>query len=152
MTPESLRGRFPVVQPLSPEYKRGDAFHVSAASRDGKERYAVAVVHARLAPEAREALAWLCRTWGRDGGLRKLDGAPVRYKKRAALGIGDFCVSNQGEVREDGTVAPGSDERAIFFLRGNTAAMVMAEAPGGSAMEVAKWLDKLIMDALSGGE
>lgn len=162
VTAESLRGRFPIVSPLSPRYGREDAFHVCLSSRDGKERCAVAVLHARSAAEAREALAWLCLTGGDCGGLRKIGGEPARFKKRPSLAIGDFCVSNQGEVREDGTVAPGGDEREIYFLRGNTAAMVRAlppapgagagAAPGGSAVATAKRLDGIIKEALAAGQ
>ena len=164
-TAKNLQGRFPIVSPLGSSGTRDDFFRVCLGSRDGKERYAVAVLHARSAPEAREALALLCLTAGDIPGARPRDAMPPRFRKRADLGIGEFCVGNQGEVREDGTVLPRSDEQEIFFMRGNTAVMVRVlpdalgnptvpppPVPATSAVALAKWVDKLLADAMGAGE
>ena len=102
-------------------------------------RVEILVAHARSRKEAMELLLKLRfydpRNTKRD--LRDVAAATVVKPGK----VGDFDLGSGLVLGPDGALVKGSDQSAVYFLRGNTAVMVLSTDPGYSVLGMARKLD-----------
>ena len=60
--------------------------------------------------------------------------------------VGDFDLGSGPVLGSDGALVKGSDQSAVYFLRGNTAVMVLSTDPGYSVLGIAKKLDTALQE------
>lgn len=58
--------------------------------------------------------------------------------------VGDFDLGCGPVLGPDGALVKGGDQSAVYFLRGNTAVMVLSTDPGYSVLGIARKLDKAL--------
>ena len=102
-------------------------------------RVEILVAHARSRKEAMELLLKLRFYDPRNTKRDPHDVASATVMKPGK--VGDFDLGCGPVLGLDGALVKGSEQSAVYFLRGNTAVMVLSSDPGYSVLGMARKLD-----------